>query len=718
MAKYYIQFEEGTAIAFNGSWYGNFIGETFMAISGANIGSATFTKGNVVIFYESLGNYRIHYGIKLNNEILSESTDVISSGYVFAIQFNGTGISVGFKFAYYNGNSGFFAVANNSMDVDTYYRAIGSTNAEVINTLAPAIISNITYSSSNGTISGPNSASSSDIVTLTVSPDTGYVLSSIAVYKTASQEPIAYTKVNDTTYTFTMPNTNVSVTGIFARAYTVSISCSPSTAGTITRTPSSEFVIPGTTVSFTVTPDSDWQVSTMDFSQDANVQWNPDTLTGTFTMQERLVYGTVYLSNRLDPNAGGGTSEPEVPSGDFDNDSDVISIPVHADRGVVNVTAGKGLISVWNPTRDEIADIGQYLYSTDWADALYQGFRDFFVKPLESAISLHVLPIIPYRGSTKLNVRFGPHNSGVSAYPVTDQYKTVDLGTLEIKPYWDSYLDYNPYTKIQIYLPYVGTQDIDADIVMGKTIGVRYTFDIITGACVAFLYTLEGSSPSIFAEFIGESAMQIPLCSSDYSRVIGGVIQAAATVATGRAITGAVSARAQQAVNAAGDEVGKAMVQMDNAKNLPDGKNGRPTPAKNKALKSAREAQAKADKGLAIATQKAGEIRAARAAAEWREVPYVVSSVIGSKTVTTISGSVAGGAGFLGSQIPYLIIRRPKQSLPDGYKKYVGYPSNIYAVLGSLTGYTRIEQADLQGIPCTDAELAMIYKALKEGVYL
>ena len=160
------------------------------------------------------------------------------------------------------------------------------------------------------------------------------------------------------------------------------------------------------------------------------------------------------------------------------------------------------------------------------------------------------------------------------------------------------------------------------------------------------------------------------------------------------------------------------MVQMDNAKNLPDGKNDRPTPAKNKALKSAREAQAKADKGLSIATQKAGEIRASRAAAEWREVPYVVSNVVGSKMNTTISGSVAGGAGFLGSQVPYLIIRRPKQSLPDGYKQYVGYPSNIYAILGSLTGYTRIEQADLQGIPCTDAELAMIYKALKEGVYL
>lgn len=575
----------------------------------------------------------------------------------------------------------------------------------------------ITYSASNGTISGPSTAAYEDVVTLTVIPDTGYVLSSIAIYKTASQDPVGYEKVDDTHYRFMMPDVDVTVTAIFARAYSVSIACSPSTAGTITRTPSDEFVRPGTTVSFTVTPGSDWQVSTMDFSQDTSVDWDASTLTGTFIMPERLVYGTVYLSNRLDPNAGGGTSEPEVPSGGFDNESDVIAIPAYADRGVVNVTAGKGLITLWNPTNAEIADIGQYLYSTDWADALYQGFRDFFVKPLESAISLHVLPITPSRSAEKQPIRFGPHNSGVSSYAVTNQYATVDLGTLAIAPYWDSYLDYNPFTKIQIYLPYIGTQDIDTDIVMGKTIGVRYKFDVLTGACVAFLYTMEGSSPSIFAEFVGESAMQIPLCSSDYSRVIGGIIQAAATVVTGRMVTGA-------AMKASNELIASKQVELEAASNrLDTWKRKRPRTEEGKAAKlagieAATKEKSDAANGLAMAQAKAGRTQASMYAAELRAVPYEVGSVLNGKATTTISGSVAGGAGLLGSQVPYLLIRRPKQSLPENYKKYVGYPSNIYAVLGSLTGYTRIEQADLTGIPCTDAELGMIYKALKEGVYL
>lgn len=578
-------------------------------------------------------------------------------------------------------------------------------------------IRNIAYTGTNGTISGSSSAVSGDRVTFSVVPDTGYALSSISVYKTASQSSVDYTKVNDTTYTFVMPDTDVTVTGIFVRAFSVSVACSPSSAGIVTRTPSTELVRPGLTVRVTVTPNTGWQVSTMDFSQDAAIEWDTDTLTGTFIMPERLVYGTIYLSSTQDPNAGGGTSQPEVPSGGFDNDSDIIAIPVSSDTGVASQSVGKGLITIWNPTVDEVADIGQYLYATDWGDALYQGFRDFFVKPLESAISLHVLPIRPTRSSAKKKIMFGPHNSSVSSYQVINQYSTMDMGRLKIEPYWDSYLDYNPFTKIQIFLPFIGTQDLDADIVMGKTIGVRYKFDVLTGACVAFLYTMEDNTPSIFAEFVGESAMQIPLCSSDYSRVIGGVIQAAATVVTGRMVTGS-------ATKTANEVVGQRQVELELASNrLESAKRKRPRTEAGKAAKQAAIDQANSDianaeNGLAMAQAKAGRTQASMYAAELRAVPYEVSSIMGSKANFTISGSVAGGAGLLGSQIPYLIIRRPKQSLPDNYRKFVGYPSNIYAILGSLSGFTRIEQADLKDIPCTDAELAMIYKALKEGVYL
>ena len=442
-----------------------------------------------------------------------------------------------------------------------------------------------------------------------------------------------------------------------------------------------------------------YEVSTISINNN-NVEYdfNRSTGIGSFIMPNIDTDVIIYISLDGDPNSSGGNSQPNTPIGGFDNQSDIIPIPSWSDVGIVNQVPGKGMITLWNPTVSEIADIGDFLYATDWGQSIYQGFRDFFVKPLESAISLHVLPITPSRSSSKKNIRFGPHNSGVYSYQITEQYKTVDLGVLYIEPYWDSYLDYNPFTKLQIFLPYIGTQDIDIDIVMGKYIGVRYKFDIMTGACVAYLYTYENNTASVFAEFVGEAAMQLPLCSSDYSRVPGGIIQAAATVVTGRMVTGAAMKSSEGLVAAKSVELEQASNRLDTAmKKRPRTESGKA--AKEAAIAGAQEAKDKAADGL-------------------RAVPYEVGSVMNGKANFTISGSVAGGAGLLGSQKPYIIIKRPKQSLADNYQKYVGYPSNIYAILGTLSGYTRIEQADLTGIPCTDAELAMIYKALKEGVYL
>lgn len=587
----------------------------------------------------------------------------------------------------------------------------------------------IIYSSTNGTISGPSSAASGETVTLTVTPDTGYSLSSIAIYKTASQDPVNYTKVNDTTYTFIMPDTDVTVTGIFARAYSVSISCSPSSFGTVTVSPSDSFIIPGRTVTFTVTPNSGIIVSTIDFSAGVNVEWDAKRLAGSFIMPERLVYGTVFLTYEGDPNAGGGTSQPETPQGDFNNDSDSILVPPTGSAGIISTTTSKGFITMWNPSNNELEDIGSYLYSTDWGDAVFNGIRNLFGNPAQSIISLSLVPYTPIHSSTKKEVNFGKNSSGVSSYQITNQFTDVDLGTLQINKYWDSYLDYNPYTSIQLFLPFIGTVTLDPDIVMGQTVGIKYRFDACTGSCVAFLYTLSNSVQSIFAEHAGYCALNIPVTSADHSRFMTGIIRAVASVAA-LSVTHTAIGTFEHAYSNAGAETVVYGTGGADAKRLalPPPSNGlsvRNSP--NTGIGTAQtlgEAPFQWPSGPNFDIQDlqngSDTITIPGLSAEFRKegIPYAVNNVLSGKVNTMISGSFAGGVGMLGSVIPYVIIRRPKQSLADNYKHYVGYPSNVTGKLGTLSGYTKIEQADLEGIPCTDAELAMIYDALKGGVYL
>lgn len=619
-----------------------------------------------------------------------------------------------------------FLPGTDSSSISTLPGGFGSRLTPYIHDLSSYIID---YLSTNGTISGPSSAASDDTVTLTVTPDTGYALSSIAIYKTASQDPIAYTKVNDTTYTFVMPDTDVSVTGIFARAYSVSIACSPSSFGTVSVTPSSSLVRPNTPVNFTVTPNSGVIVSTVDFSAGVNVEWNAKQFSGSFIMPERLVYGTIFLTYEGDPNAEGGTSQPEIPEGDFNNISDNILVPPTGSNGIISTTVSKGFVTMWNPTNTELEDIGSYLYSTDWGDAVFNGIRNLFGNPAQSIIALSLVPYTPTRSSTKALVNLGKNSTGVNSYQITNQFTDVDLGTIQINKYWDSYLDYNPYTSIQLFLPFIGTVTLDPDIVMGQSVGIKYRFDACTGSCVAFLYTLSNSVQSVFAEHAGYCALNIPVTSADHSRFMTGIIRAVASVAAfsvthtpvasfGHSIS---NAGAENVVYGSGGTALNSLALPAPSMSLATRMNAGTGIGTANTLGEAPFQWPAAGKGGFTDLENGSDIitlPGLKAELQKENIPYAVNQVLSGKVNTMISGSFAGGVGMLGSVIPYVIIRRPKQSLAENYKHYVGYPSNVTAKLGTLSGYTKIEQADLEGIPCTDMELAMIYDALKGGVYL
>lgn len=90
-----------------------------------------------------------------------------------------------------------------------------------------------------------------------------------------------------------------------------------------------------------------------------------------------------------------------------------------------------------------------------------------------------------------------------------------------------------------------------------------------------------------------------------------------------------------------------------------------------------------------------------------------------SKTRVDRSGDISGSISLLDDFVPYMIIHRPQQSLAADFKNQKGYPSNISAVLNTLSGYTEVEYIHLTGIDgATDTELNEIETLLKKGVIL
>jgi len=309
--------------------------------------------------------------------------------------------------------------------------------------------------------------------------------------------------------------------------------------------------------------------------------------------------------------------------------------------------------------------------------------------------------------------------------PVLSQWYEHDCGTVRIDKYWGSALDYAPNTKISLFLPFIGSVQLNTDEVMNKTLGVKYRIDLLSGQCVA-LVTCDND---VYYQFTGECSVSVPLTGSDWSR-----IYSAAIGAVGTAIAGGIGANAAGAMAMRGNSgtqwvndaaralnAGASAGQAYLTKGMPIGDaHARQNLMDMMAMSMDLAKDAKAERTENAAENAALMIRRSHSITSARIVDTVantVSQVMGGKYSVNHSGSITGSAGMLGQRTPFVIIEFPNQSLAENYAHYAGYPSNLEGALSEFSGYTEVEQA-LVSIRGTDSELSELLDALKSGVYL
>ena len=220
-----------------------------------------------------------------------------------------------------------------------------------------------------------------------------------------------------------------------------------------------------------------------------------------------------------DPWSSGGFSETGGGDGNLDLSSDTID----TSEGHVSFV-DTGFIQIFCPDISEVRQLSRYLWQPTFLESLQQMFDD----PMGVIISMSKIPFTISETGTR-EVEAGNVDTRIMMkYPLT-QYVTLDFGTLHVDNFYNAYLDYEPYTKATLYLPYVGTNNISVDEIMGKDVNIKYTVDLMTGACVANVY-IEGS---IFYTFSGNCATQIPISAISYSNIINGIFDTALTAVSG-----------------------------------------------------------------------------------------------------------------------------------------------------------------------------------------
>lgn len=235
----------------------------------------------------------------------------------------------------------------------------------------------------------------------------------------------------------------------------------------------------------------------------------------------------------------------------------------------------------------------------------------------------------------------------VTGQKINTQIKNYGLGSFAIPAKYNSFLDYEPYTSIQLYLPYCGIQEISPKDVIGNMCVLSVSVDFLTGNCVYYLY-LRGDNNKILYTWNGNCCMDIPINVEDFGRKISNVVGNVGNMM----ISGAVASTTGSPVAAANVITG----------------------------------------GIATA-----------------------QSIV-SKDSTQV-GNMGSNNGFGGIQYPYLILRRPKSAEPSNYAHIKGIPSMKNATIGSLKGYTEMQEFVFTSNTATSEEKAEIEAILKSGFY-
>lgn len=380
-----------------------------------------------------------------------------------------------------------------------------------------------------------------------------------------------------------------------------------------------------------------------------------------------------YIPKKDNPYAT-GSEDTGGTNGRVTPQDDLPSNPLPAVDGV-----NTGMFTVWKVSDQDLAHIAQFL----WSDSVIDNLKKYFNSVQDAIMGMYILPYSPTSGFGSKKFAIG--NMEDSDYNdmsyMTSRYHTEDMGSFDLDSIWDSYLDFAPYTKLEIYLPYCGTHELNVDELMCKTkkdgylndttgsvINVEYRIDCLTGACVVYLK----QDDNVRYQFSGQMGTQLPVTSNSYDRMV-------------QALIGATSALASTIAYAA---VAAPVAVHPN----PATKTGQ--------------------RQLAAQGEKYGKVLGAAAGAS------TAALIQSQKPSIYRNGNLTGEASMIAYDRPYLIKTRPNKPLLVDQELFTGFPCYKSGTLGDYKNYTECLKVHLEDVPCTDGEKDMIEDMLISGVII
>lgn len=370
-----------------------------------------------------------------------------------------------------------------------------------------------------------------------------------------------------------------------------------------------------------------------------------------------------------DPNAG------EDDDGDTGN---INNIPNPSNR-----FGARGL-KIWALYQQNVDEVLQhvnelYLDSQTPVESWQTDFKG--VNPSDYIVGLYAMLLNPDKSANTETFQLGVVDfDGELNYYRYNDANYFSCGRITV-PAKNNFLDYEPYTTAELYLPLCGTVDIDMKFFAGHEMEVIYYYDPLTMSCTAAIYRISASGTTLYKTANGTIGASIPVTSMQmgtYQNKIHALEAAQkqnemrlATSALAIGIGGAAAvATGGASLIAAGGIIGGAATL---ASGIEQGKN-----------------------------------------IEY-EIEHTPPTISQTGTAEPQNGFCVGGL------VPKLFIKRAKMLSSydaETYGKTIGFACCINSTVGAFSGFTVYSNVDLSGIPATKTEIDIIKSKLSGGVYI
>ena len=232
-----------------------------------------------------------------------------------------------------------------------------------------------------------------------------------------------------------------------------------------------------------------------------------------------------------------------------------------------------GFVTLYKPTKPIIKSFSDWLW-TDITDSISTQIKRLLTNPLDGILFIATTHLLPPTSQGSIEIKFCGIGSGIYALTIPRQFSKFDCGYLQyvsvdgsysekIIGDTDTFLDYQPYSKAEIYIPCIGYKELDVNDVIGSKIHLVLSVDWVSGAILAQLEMTRNKrkngdaelNQNTLYEYQGNIYTNLPISASDwksfYTNIlnVGGGLASALSGNIGQGISQAVSSIATQQVS-------------------------------------------------------------------------------------------------------------------------------------------------------------------------